>query len=74
MGANFFKIAVLWNGKWHYESIGGHSVKQVQNRDKIKIKEIEKIGWIAYIIKDMGKYNPLFVQEEFDRFLQYIAG
>lgn len=35
------KVAVLWNGKWHYEQIKkGHSVKQVQNRDKIKLKEI----------------------------------
>ena len=36
------KIAVLWNGKWHYEKITEkHSVEQVQNRDRIKLKEIE---------------------------------
>ena len=33
-----FKIAILWNGPWHYRKIkSNHSVKQVQNRDKIKI-------------------------------------
>ncbi len=62
------KIAVLWNGKWHYESIGGHSVEQVQNRDQIKLKEIKIFGYTAYIIKDMGKYNLSLVQEEFDKF------
>ena len=32
-----------------------HSFKMVQNRDKIKIHEIEKFGYIPYVIKDMGK-------------------
>ena len=64
------KYAILWNGKWHYEKITqSHSVKQVQNRDKIKIKEIENSGYTPYIIKDMGKYNLDFVKEEFNKFL-----
>lgn len=66
------KIAVLWNGKWHYEKITKkHSVEQVQNRDKIKIKEIQNSGYIPYIIKDMGKHNPKFVHEEFNKFTTY---
>lgn len=37
------KIAVLWNGPWHYKKLTKkHSVEQVQNRDKIKINEILK--------------------------------
>ena len=68
-----YKVAVLWNGKWHYEKITEkHSVKQVQNRDEIKCKEIKAIGWDIYIIKDMGRYNPSFVNEQFELFLQYI--
>lgn len=64
------KIAVLWNGKWHYEKITEkHSVKQVQNRDKIKIKEIKLCGYTPYVIKDMGGYNPEFVKEQFEKFL-----
>jgi len=67
------KIAILWNGKWHYEKITkNHSVLQVQNRDKIKLDEITKLGYIYYVIKDMGKYNPLFVNEEFDNFLKFV--
>lgn len=68
------KIAILWNGKWHYEKITEeHSVKQVQNRDKIKIKEIKKLGYIPYIIKDMGKVNPEFVKGEFDKFIRTLT-
>lgn len=66
------KIAILWNGKWHYQKITAkHSVEQVQNRDKIKQKEIEKMGYKLYIIKDLGKYNRDFVEEEFKKFLKY---
>lgn len=67
------KFAILWNGKWHYEKIKKeHSVKQVQNRDNIKIKEITKCGYIPYIIKDMGKYNKTFVNEQFNIFIEFL--
>lgn len=70
---NDLKIAVLWNGKWHYEKITkNHSVKQVQNRDKLKIKEIKSCGYIPYVIKDMGNYNPEFVEEQFKVFMSKI--
>ncbi len=68
-----FKIAALWNGKWHYEKIReGHSVLQVQNRDKIKIKEIGRAGYVPYTIKDMGKYSKRFVKIKFEEFLDYL--
>lgn len=67
-------IAILWNGKWHYEKITKeHSLEQVRNRDNIKISEIKKCGYIPYIIKDMGKENSEFVHQEFDKFLEFIG-
>lgn len=67
------KIAVLWNGRWHYDKITQqHSVKQVQTRDSIKLKEIVSAGYIPYIVKDMGKMNKIFVRKEFQKFLQFI--
>lgn len=53
------KIAILWNGPWHYRemNIGNHSLKQVQNRDALKIKEFEKIGWKVKIFEDRY-YTP----------------
>jgi len=66
------KIAILWNGIWHYEKINEkHSVSQVKNRDKIKIKEIENKGYEPYIIKDMGKYSKQKVNLEWDLFLKW---
>ena len=38
-----------------------YSLKQVQNRNSIKLIEIKKIRYEPYIIKDMGKYNKEFV-------------
>jgi len=67
------KLAILWNGRWHYEKITkSHSVKQVQNRDEIKIKEIKKCGYVSYVIKDMGKRNFEFVEKEFEKFIDFL--
>lgn len=66
---NDIKVAVLWNGRWHYDKIKqNQSLLQIQNRDKIKIAEIEKYGYIPYTIKDIGKYNKKFVEQEFEKF------
>jgi hypothetical protein len=63
------KTAILWNGIWHYKQImKSQSLKQVQTRDKIKTAIIEKYGYIPYVIKDMGKYNKAFVEQEYEIF------
>lgn len=63
------KIAILWNGIWHRKKITKkHSVKQVQNRDKIKIKEIINCGYIPYIIDDDFQHNTIFVEQMFELF------
>ena len=65
------KYAILWNGKWHYEQImPGTSLKQIQNRDSIKIKEILKMNYVPYVIKDLGKHKSDFVQEKFNEFIE----
>jgi len=53
------KIAILWNGPWHYREMnfGTHSLKQVQNRDRIKIKLFKENGWTVYIFEDR-EYTP----------------
>lgn len=65
------KVAVLWNGKWHYKKImESHSVKQVQNRDHIKRKEIRKSEYLPYTIVDMGKHDKQLVKRQFKLFLK----
>ena len=67
------KIAVLWNGAWHYKQISrSQSLEQIQNRDKIKINEILNHGYKPYVIKDMGKHNIEKVNQEFNIFLEWI--
>ena len=67
------KYAVLWNGAVHYKPIFGQAnYNRVINRDKIKLKEIERAGYIPYIIKDVGKHNDNFVQEKFNEFIKYL--
>jgi len=64
------KIAIMWNGQWHYKQISKtQSLKQVQARDKVKTAIIEKYGYAPFVIKDMGKYNTAFVDQEFEIFL-----
>ena len=49
-----YKIAIFWNGPWHYRemNIGNHSLKQVQNRDTIKKNLFTKLGWEVIIYED----------------------
>jgi len=51
---NDHKIAILWNGPWHYKEMVGlvHSLKQVQNRDRIKQKLFKENGWNVVIFED----------------------
>lgn len=70
------KLAVLWNGPWHYkEMFGNHSLKQVQNRDAIKMREIRKMGYTPYVVEDVSRsYNgAAFVQSEFEKLLSNLA-
>lgn len=68
------KVAVLWNGPWHYRKIkSNHSLVMVQNRDRIKIKEIEKSGYVPYVIRDDGNENNSFVESEFNKFISSLS-
>ena len=68
------KIAVLWNGVWHYKQIRkNNSLEQIQNRDKIKLQEIKRSGFVPYIIKDMGSFDTLFVEKKFNEFVKLVA-
>jgi hypothetical protein len=68
------KIAIMWNGPWHYRKITKeHSLLQVQNRDDIKIKEIISLNYTPYIIRDNGSEDKQFVKDMFERFLKECA-
>ena len=67
------KIAILWNGIWHYKKVRqDHNLEHVQHRDQLKKHIIEKMGFIPYIIKDMGGYNKQFVISEFKKLRNFV--
>ncbi len=53
------KIAILWNGPWHYKQLKmpNHSLLQVQNRDRIKIKKFCALGYTTLVFEDRH-YTP----------------
>lgn len=70
---NDLKVAILWNGVWHYKKITEkHSISQIQNRDKIKLREIVNAGYVPYVIKDMGKYSIDKVNKEWSIFIEWL--
>ena len=76
------KVAILWNGAWHYTKITHkHSVKQVQKRDEIKLKEIVICGYTPYVIKDeirKGNISDIrrekYVDDKFNEFIIWLNG
>jgi len=66
------KVAVLWNGPWHYKKMPhkNHSLLQVQNRDNIKINEILKLGWTPILFEDRY-YTP---KQAFDELVKRMMG
>ena len=56
---NDLKVAIFWNGPWHYKQMPhkNHSLLQVSNRDKIKTELFTKLGWKVIIFEDRH-YSP----------------
>lgn len=68
-----YKLAILWNGVWHYKPIKyNQTLEQILNREEKRLEAIKNCGYNVYIIKDMGKANEEFVFEEFQKFKLYL--
>jgi len=65
------KLAILWNGIWHYEPvIKNRSLLQSFNRDIYKLKQIKKCNYHYIIIKDHNnKMSPI---KAYNRILECI--
>ena len=48
------RVAILWNGPWHYKEmpLSNHSLIQVQTRDAIKRRLFESLGWTVVVFED----------------------
>lgn len=64
------RIAILYDGIHHYKKIyKDQKLDQIQARDKIKRSIILDNGYTYYSVKDLGKFNKLFVEEQFNLFI-----
>lgn len=64
------KIAILYNGIWHYKEVcKNQKFERTVSRDRLKEKIILDNGYTYYIVKDIGKFNKEFVQEQFNLFI-----
>jgi hypothetical protein len=70
-----YKIAVLWNGPWHYRKLmDTHRFKQTQIRDCIKIDRIKAYGWEPFVIEDkVGKKSIDLVNKYFTLLLKKLG-
>lgn len=65
-----YKIAILWNGPWHYKQLNfkNHSLSQVQNRDRIKNNVLSESGWEVITFND-NEFKPIeafnFLKEKY---------
>ena len=65
------RIAVHWDGPWHRRKIcEGHSVKQVQTRDRLKRRIARRLGYRNITIRAEGKYNRSDVLRAFESVLR----
>lgn len=69
------KLAIEWNGPWHYKKVHKyHDFNRTHRNDLQKKKKIEKHKYTLYIIKDLrGDENKKFVRNEFNIFKKYVA-
>lgn len=67
-----YKIAILWNGPWHYQEldISNHSLIQVQTRDRIKLQIFEEHGWKTLVYEDRN-HTP---ESAFSEIQSFIGG
>ena len=67
------KIAIHWNGIWHYKAIRtGMNMERIFKRDLLKDELIIKKGYYPYTIKDLGSHNKKFVEKEFETFINFV--
>lgn len=67
------KVAVLWNGVWHYQKIkNNQSLEQIRQRDQIKISKIIEFGYTPYVIQQDGTFDKNFIEEKFKEFLSVV--
>ena len=65
------KLAILWNGAFHYKKCGEtHDPEKAIERDNKKIELIKSYGYKVYVVKDLKSGKSKFVKEQFMIFVE----
>lgn len=69
-----YKIAVHWNGAWHWKPIAGEKLlSKIKHRDDLRYKAIEECGYINYVIIDHKLGTPEFAANiHFRKLMRYL--
>lgn len=67
------KLAIEWNGIWHYKKIRkGQKFNNTRARDIIKAKRIRSHNYDLIIFKDLGNANHTKIQKSFKKLLNIL--
>ncbi len=67
------KIAILYNGIFHYKKVyKNQKLDRMIAKDTLKEKIIIENGYTYYIVKDLGKFNKSFVENQFHLFIHKV--
>lgn len=67
------KIAIHWNGVWHYQSVVGEELlHRVQAKDKLRYEAVERHGFTNYVVQDLGAMNESKVEQEYLKFIEFM--
>ena len=68
------KIAILYNGIFHYKKIyKDQKFERMLVKDRLKQQIIIQNGYTYYIIKDLNSYNKTFVINQFNLFIHKLS-
>lgn len=64
------KIAILYNGIFHYKKVyKDQKLERMIAKDRLKEKIIVDNGYTYYTVKDLGRFNKNFAENEFNLFI-----
>lgn len=66
------KIAIEWNGIFHYRSTKGSVLEQYIKKDELKQERCKKLNINLLVVKDMTS-NPKYVKSEIDNLVKTIS-
>lgn len=66
------KLAIEWNGIFHYKDIKGNVLEKIQIKDKFKVEKCKELGIELIVIEDLTS-NPKFIDIQIEKIIGVIS-